>query len=106
VIRPPSFHASLPNSSTVTRALKQFRRHADSGRRYGIIQPQLREHRGLIPIQMFAGHLPVLEPNDPDQGKCSLPARSGHAGLHPIHSQCVCEAGNELFHSAILSEDL
>src|SRR5260370_18666820 len=72
---------SLTGSSALSRALEQFARDSDSRLRHWTIQnPQLREHRGLIPLQMLTGHFPLFKSNDADQGKFSLPARNAYAG--------------------------
>src|SRR5205814_5752049 len=73
------------------RSLKfqKLRRASSSSRRQRMIQDaQLREHGGLIPIEMLAGHFAGLKLNDAHEGELDFSTRGWHTRKHPIHPEC------------------
>ena len=69
-----------------------------------IEDPQLREHRCLIPIEPLIGDLAAFKLNDQRHGKFDASIRGRHAGKHPIHLQRMRKANDELFDDPIAAE--
>src|SRR5262245_39423491 len=67
---------------------------------------QLKEHVGLIPIEMLARHFAVLDLNDDHQGKFNRTTCGPDARKHPVHTHRVCKTDNQLIHNPIVAEDL
>src|SRR5262247_390771 len=90
-----------------SRKLQELRRAFHAGRRDGVMQDaQLREHRGLIPIEALTGYLAGLELNDAREGDFDFPAGRRHAWKHPVHGERVREADHELLDDPIVAEGL
>src|ERR1051325_11017858 len=61
-----------------------------------IEQPELDEHRGLVPINMLVIQLAVPEAHDYDQGDFDSPTSRRDTGQHPIHFDAVGEFDDHL----------
>ena len=71
-----------------------------------IEDPQLREHRCLIPIEPLIGDLAAFKLNDQRHGKFDASIRDWYAGKHPIHPQRMRKANHELFDDPIAAKGL
>src|ERR1700737_4510143 len=71
-----------------------------------IQDPQLREHRGLIPIETLVGDFAGLKLNDAHHGELDPSTRGRQARQHPIHIERMREADYKLFDNPIVAEDL
>src|SRR5215813_6519443 len=90
-----------------SRKLQELRRTLHAGRRDGVMQDaQLREHRGLIPIEALTGYLAGSKLNDARQGDFDFPARRRHIRKHPVHIERVREADHEFLDDSIVAEGL
>ena len=77
-----------------------------SSRNWMIQDAQLREYRGLIPIETLVCYFAGLKLNDARRAILDLSTRGRQAGQHPIHIECVREVDNKFFDDPIVSEDL
>src|SRR5712671_3766831 len=110
----PAFpHTAAIGTSRLSRPpwrspkFQKLRRASNSSRRQWVIQdPQLREHRGLIPIEMLIGHFAGLKLDDAHQGELDPSTRGWHAGKHPTHLESMRKPNNELFDDPIVAEGL
>ena len=60
-------------------------RTSDARRRQRMIQdPELREHRGLVPIETLTSHFAVLKLDDADEAELDTSPGGGHAREHPV----------------------
>ena len=67
-----------------------------------IYDAQLREDRGLIPMDMLIGHFASLKLNDADQDELNFSFRGWKARKHPIHIERVRKANHELFNDPVV----
>lgn len=89
------------------RKCQQVRRTANSNRRHWMIQDaHLREHRGLIPIEMLVSHFARVKLHDAYQDELHLSSGGWHTRQHPIHSERVRKLHHRLFDHPIVAEDL
>jgi hypothetical protein len=71
-----------------------------------IYDAQLREDRGLIPMDMLIGHFASLKLNDADQDELNFSFRGWKARKHPIHIERVRKANHELFNDPVVTKYL
>jgi hypothetical protein len=71
-----------------------------------IYDAQLREDRGLIPMDMLIGHFASLKLNDADEDELNFSSRGWKARKHPIHIERVRKANHELFDDPVVTKYL